>query len=147
MTKFDTRSFANEKRNSSSNRANETWQLIRQSSVLAFSERTARLIGAPRDKALLRVLTEMALTNGAAEFVYAGHKYTGQLVLKIYSQGREPDGNEPFAKRAQWDEFSEAMRKLRDPDVPMYGREHLLKIGVRIEERQRPHAQGQGWTA
>ena len=124
----------------------ETWPLIRQSSIRSFAERTARNMGARRDKMLLRKLTEMALTSGEAEFDYDGHRYTAKHVLMIYSQGREPDGDASFKGRALWTEFAEGMRKLRDPREPVIAREHLLAIGQRIEARQRPHAQQRGWA-
>lgn len=60
--------------------------------------------------------------------------------------GAKPEGQEPFAIRREWDDFADAMRKLRDPAVPMLGREQLLKIGGDIEARQRPHAQRMGWA-
>ena len=52
----------------------------------------------------------------------------------------------PFRSRAQWDEFCELMRQLRDPSVPMIAREPLLAMGERIERRQRPHAERMGWA-
>ena len=53
----------------------------------------------------------------------------------------------PFETREQWEEFAEAMHRLRDPNEAMLVRGQLLRIGEAIEARQLPHAQRQGWTA
>lgn len=60
--------------------------------------------------------------------------------------GAEPEGQEPFAARRDWDDFAAAMRKLRDPNERFMARDKLLAIGESIEARQKPHAVSRGWV-
>lgn len=51
-----------------------------------------------------------------------------------------------FTKRREWQEFLGALNALRDASVPIIARDPLLKIGEKIEGRQRPNAEANGWA-
>ena len=115
-----------------------------------FRERLVRL-GWPRSGAKIG----MALAKiGAAKYravISRQHELSDSELIS--AMDRLADGRSafienpsaPFAKKSEWDDFADAMRKLRDPNDSMANREMLLAIGETIEARQRPHAQSMGW--
>ena len=53
---------------------------------------------------------------------------------------------QPFPNHREWDDFCDAMRRLRDPSIPMLARDVLLRLSEGIEARQLPHARAKGWA-
>jgi hypothetical protein len=64
---------------------------------------------------------------------------------KPWTPDWQPD-DAPFEHRRDWDALLAALASLRDPTIPCYDRDSLLKIGATIEARQRPNAETQGWA-
>lgn len=122
------------------------WRRIREWSVVEFVNRTSRLLGAPTDRRLRAELYDMALSDGRSEVTFKGIRYTGEMILDVWKAGVEADPTAPMS-RAEWLDFCEAMRALRDPNTRILGdRSALLRIGETIDARQRPHAERQGWA-
>ena len=128
----------------------QVWRDIRERSVLGFVNDVSKALGAPADRGLRQELYEVVAANGLAFVRWEGTKYTGPMLLDLYRRSwREHETQEPqevFGSKAQWDGFQEAMRVVRDPNVTLFGTLPLRKIGEAIEQRQRPHAERNGWV-
>lgn len=154
MTDFEKKRLVKKPTDSGSQASatNQRWREIRERSVLDFVNRVAKGMSgegdqARQDKALRAGLYAMVLHDGQA-FAWQGMTVDERMALGEWAKTFRPsddDDWQPFATRAEWDGFCEAMRKLRDPSEPMLGREHLLAIGEGIEARQLEHAQRMGW--
>lgn len=123
---------------------NTPWSNIRGRSVLEFVNKVSACMGAPTDRSLRQQLYDTVFADGQP-IRYNGVTYTGPMMLSMYYRN-EVGGDEHalFTSRAQWADFADAMRKLRDPDIEIYGNQDLLKLGEAIEARQRPAAVAKG---
>lgn len=100
-----------------------------------------------QDKVLRDGLYGMALYDGRG-FVWQGMKVDGQMVLGEWTKTfKQPEAGavELFTTRAEWDGFDEAMRKVRNPNIPMTDRAALLRWGEGIGARQRSNAERRRW--
>lgn len=123
------------------------WANIRSRSTFEFVNKVAAFMGAPQDRAVRQMLYDAVFSDGSKPVRYQGIAYTGPMLLSMYYRndtGR--DEHVPFTSRAQWVEFAEAMRKLRDPNIEVYGNADLLRLGESIEARQMPTAVSKGWA-
>lgn len=149
MTKFDERkTFGDGKKDtdSATSEAAPEWYAIKSVSLAHFVDRCEMLLGVPHSKhsfTLREKLYQMAHTSGRATVRWKGVNYTGPMMLDLYHSKGNPYAS--FETKSDWDGFCEAMRKLRNPDVPMTDRPALLRIGESIEARQRPHAEQRAW--
>jgi hypothetical protein len=72
-----------------------------------------------------------------------------EAVARLERGQRAFDDGHPqaaFTRRADWDGFVAAMRSLRDRSIPCQDRQALIRMGEKIEARQRPNAERMGWA-
>jgi hypothetical protein len=100
--------------------------------VAAYDQRYGPLTTAQR-RSCLHQATDVALYGGQSAMEHWDARACIEAARK-YNPDTPPEAR-PFTA-AQRREFEDAMAKLRDPDVPMFAREHLLAIGEKIKARQ-----------